>query len=581
MSAEAERVLREQLTDRVQHACARIAAVWDEIGLEPSECTARAEEIAQHVHTLLDTMATHEEKSRDAMAESVHSLSQQVAELSRELEEPEPAEVSTCDTTLIRLEEVLEEQATKLKAEKERRLEKAVELENRLELAERLLQLTESDKIDFGDKQTLSLEAMTDMEKRVTELEFELNDRRAVVNELCDAIAALWHKMNHSPSTTLEQQVYDHATDSILAPAAIISLQKLKSTLESDLIELQAKVDVAKTKVERLWEVLEVPKPERQAFAKGISANAGLAFEAYTTELERLQALRHEHMEKFVLAARERLIKLWDMCYYHESQRQQFLPAFENDCFDEQCLQEHEEEIARLEKVYARNASIFKLVERREAIRQKLRDFESRANDTDRLTNRGGALLREEKFRKAATKELPKVEADLRTRIGAWEARTQQDFMVNGARYLDVVETEKEEERQAKEQEKLERQRIKAEQIRAEMDYGSVPKTPKRAMSQHELEKTPKRRLRTGSVAKTPKSVKRAPLTDRNAQGSHTERAGTKRLRSDINNEDIEVEAYNLDNTELSASNVGNFSNFADGIKHALRSSNVFVENEQ
>ena len=35
--------------------------------------------------------------------------------------------------------------------------------------------------------------------------------------------------------------------------------------------------------------------------------------------------------------------------------------------------------------------------------------FKNRATDTNRLNNRGGALLKEEKTRKAVEKELPKV----------------------------------------------------------------------------------------------------------------------------------------------------------------------------
>ena len=36
-------------------------------------------------------------------------------------------------------------------------------------------------------------------------------------------------------------------------------------------------------------------------------------------------------------------------------------------------------------------------------------DFQSRKNDSNRLANRGGALLKEEKIRKGINKELPKV----------------------------------------------------------------------------------------------------------------------------------------------------------------------------
>jgi protein regulator of cytokinesis 1 len=51
-----------------------------------------------------------------------------------------------------------------------------------------------------------------------------------------------------------------------------------------------------------------------------------------------------------------------------------------------------------------------------------------------------GKLLREEKMRKRITKELPKVEADLRKVLEAWEDEYGRPFLVHGERYIDELD---------------------------------------------------------------------------------------------------------------------------------------------
>lgn len=46
----------------------------------------------------------------------------------------------------------------------------------------------------------------------------------------------------------------------------------------------------------------------------------------YQQEKERLEALKLQHIQKFIEALRTELVSLWDKCYYDTAQRDSFLP---------------------------------------------------------------------------------------------------------------------------------------------------------------------------------------------------------------------------------------------------------------
>ena len=64
------------------------------------------------------------------------------------------------------------------------------------------------------------------------------------------------------------------------------------------------------------------------------------------------------------------------------------------------------------------------------------KELAAAANDQSRLLGRGprdpGRLLREEKMRKRIAKDLPKVEAELRRTLEAWEDEYGRSFLVHG-----------------------------------------------------------------------------------------------------------------------------------------------------
>jgi len=92
---------------------------------------------------------------------------------------------------------------------------------------------------------------------------------------------------------------------------------------------------------------------------------------------------------------------------------------------------------------------ILSLVEQRERILEEKREFESSSSDPNRLLSKAGRdpgrLLREEKFRKVISRDLPKLEMKLHKAILDWEEANQEDFIYGEGRYLDQIEFQQEE----------------------------------------------------------------------------------------------------------------------------------------
>ena len=107
------------------------------------------------------------------------------------------------------------------------------------------------------------------------------------------------------------------------------------------------------------------------------------------------------------------------------------------------------------------------MVERREAILRERIEFEAATADPSRLLSKKvqgdpGRLLREEKFRKTITKELPLLEQKLKQAISEWESSNNEEFYyctesMNSTRYLELMELQDEEERRKKQEDKLRR----------------------------------------------------------------------------------------------------------------------------
>jgi hypothetical protein len=120
--------------------------------------------------------------------------------------------------------------------------------------------------------------------------------------------------------------------------------------------------------------------------------------------------------------------ELWDALYFSEEEMLDFTPAFSDVCSDA-LLSAHEAEIQRLEALKEQRLPILQKIDRHRELVKERDDLQQSSQDASRLMGRGqkgerrdpGKLLREEKMRKRISKELPKIEAELRKTLERWE----------------------------------------------------------------------------------------------------------------------------------------------------------------
>ena len=158
---------------------------------------------------------------------------------------------------------------------------------------------------------------------------------------------------------------------------------------------------------------------------------------------------------------------------------------------------------------------------------KRLIELEDGSKNGDRYNNRGGRLLKEEKARNTIKKELPRLEATLKTHIYEVETETGTPFLVNGASYIDTIETQKHMRTRVKNNKMMSRKIMKNEKLEEELAWGHKPTTadPRFAASSTTPRRTPSRLTRSRSgkdklstPARTNSSRKRRALKELNGK---------------------------------------------------------------
>nr|POE74300.1 anaphase spindle elongation protein 1 [Quercus suber] len=278
----------------------------------------------------------------------------------------------------------------------------------------------------------------------------EYNKRVAFVSQMAREIISLWSELG-TPQAQVDSQVVQYAHES---PEQLglhsDDLKRLSSRREKLIAEKQQRerrLKELRNSIEGLWDRLSVEESIRKQF---LAANRGCGVRTineFEDELSRLNELKRQNLHLFVEDARFKLQALWDGLYFSEEEMLDFTPAF-SDVYSDALLSAHEHEIERLEALKEQRAPILAAVDKHRSLLQDRQDLEKSSQDASRLMGKGGKgerrdpgkLLREEKQRKRITKDLPKVETDLRKTLEAWENEYGRPFCVHGQRYLDELD---------------------------------------------------------------------------------------------------------------------------------------------
>lgn len=159
--------------------------------------------------------------------------------------------------------------------------------------------------------------------------------------------------------------------------------------------------------------------------------------------MTKLNALKQERIGDFLQTAKEELASLWDKLYYTDKQRAQFQPDQHQDHVTDVVLEAYENEISRLQLELEDSRYILELIEKHMKLKKEVEEFEATTSDPNRLFGKGnrdpGRLLREERFRKRISRELPKVVKELEGALLEYEALKSRPFLVYGRPYFDVI----------------------------------------------------------------------------------------------------------------------------------------------
>lgn len=498
---ESVQMIKNEVIPCIQNAMETLQNIWTEIGLQEEQKEERTKSVLYHLRTLLQEMVNEEEELKCTLQANVETCTKEMEKLSHELGVPvyKPEK----QMSILMLENDLRTKVDALKMEKHERLKTLKNLREReSQFCERMCLSPHN----LGDVNVPTMEQLKELEANLLYLEKEQAKRLNTLMEVKHAVTTLWRDLEMQPSTIIGQEMAKADADTTfkLSSENLAKLQGLRQELENQEKRNIQEASELRESMKSLYDKLGVDKSEREEF---ISKNVGCkpsVIRKLKEEVERLHALKLQHIQKFIDGLRQELSALWDKCFFGPLQREEFTPAFD-DNYTEELLTIHEHQVEVMKNYYEENKNIFKLVEKRETLFKTMEEFESKKNDANRLANRGGALLKEEKIRKGISRELPKIEQKLKTDVGKWEEEHERLFLINGCHYMDIITNQWAAFNAQKEQEKLERHKRQQEIMEKEMVYGSKPaSTPKKRTGNTPL-RTPKRmKVQDATTTSTP-----------------------------------------------------------------------------
>lgn len=295
----------------------------------------------------------------------------------------------------------------------------------------------------------LSPSYVTALDNEFSRVYEEYTRRIASVKAMAEEIVNLWAELGTSQAQT-DSLIVKHCRDAPeqlgLHGGDMTRLQSRLDKLVEEKRSRERRLKELKSTVEGLWDRLGVEEPDRKRFLAGNRGCGLRAINEFESELDRLNELKRQNLHLFVEDARYKLQELWDGLYFSEEEMLEFTPAF-SDVYSDALLSAHEGEIARLEVLREQRAPTLQLIDRHRALIKDREDLAASSQDASRLLGRGTKgekrdptrLLREEKMRKRITKDLPKIEVDLKKVLECWENEYGRPFLVHGQRYLDEL----------------------------------------------------------------------------------------------------------------------------------------------
>nr|XP_033708044.1 protein regulator of cytokinesis 1 isoform X4 [Tursiops truncatus] len=445
-------VLAEESIVCLQKALNHLREIWELIGIPEDQRLQRTEVVKKHIKDLLDMMIAEEESLKERLIKSIAICQKELNTLCSELH-VEPFQEEG-ETTILQLEKDLRTQVELMRKQKKERKQ---ELKLLQEQDQELCEILCTPHYDIDSTSVPSLEELSQFRQHVATLRETKASRHEEFVRIKRQIILCMEELEHTPDTSFERDVVCEDEDAFcLSLENIATLQKLLQQLEMRKSQNEAVCEGLRAQIRELWDRLQIPAEEREAVATVMTGSKAKVRKALQLEVDRLEELKMQNMKKVIEAIRVELAQYWDQCFYSQEQRQAFAPYYSED-YTENLLQLHDAEIVQLRNYYEVHKELFEGVQKWEESWKLFLEFERKASDPSRFTNRGGNLLKEEKQRAKLQKTLPKLEEELKARIEMWEQEHSKAFVVNGQKFMEYVTEQWEMHRLEKERAKQER----------------------------------------------------------------------------------------------------------------------------
>ncbi|XP_028285817.1 protein regulator of cytokinesis 1-like [Parambassis ranga] len=463
----------------LNRALVRLQDIWEEIGIPEEQRLERTNDVHKHIKGLLDLMISEEEELKKRVLKSIETCRKELENLCAELQLPPFEEEDGC--TMLQVEK---NNRTRLEVMKEQKKQRMTELKALIVKDRELCDIMCTTSFGIDHNAVPSLKQLEMYRAYLDGLTKEKEHRHDEFVSIKKEIIVCMDDLEQSPETSFEMDVMCEDEEAFcLSNDNISALKVLLSQLQERKAENERHCSGLRTKMQELWERLQIPQEEREALSEHMVKSKKKNIEALQAEVQRLEVLKMQSMKSVVEAVRVEIALLWEKCFYSQEQRQAFVP-YQDDDFTEYLLNQHEDQVKFLKQYYEDHKELFEGVTKWQDNWSLYLELDKKANDPSRFNNRGGNLLKEQKQRTDLQKSLPKLEKSLKSQIDVWEQEHGKEFLVNAQRFLDYVEQQWEQHNVEKEREKVERQMKKTKQTQEDMLYGTAVRTPsKRRMA--------------------------------------------------------------------------------------------------
>ncbi|XP_063707960.1 protein regulator of cytokinesis 1-like [Culicoides brevitarsis] len=457
----------KQIADIMENRVNDLSQLWSRtFGEQIHDQHMRA--LVTHVTEFFDDVFSESKNRQDAILEKIQSLHTEAEDLKRLLGVDINLNAASPDLPYYSMQCELDQNLEDLRSQLEERRD---QIRAFLEEQHELVTSLEEKSRPLPDDPLPSEEDMTNFRRYLDDLKVERLRRNDVIRNLQHSIKILIQDLQlQLDGDECNLLVYSEQVQPTLRN--ISRLERIETELAQQFEDMKTEIDKYRTKLDQLWEFLQISPEIRQKFRKYTEYNQN-TYDVFYQEFNRCESIKRENIEKYVHKIRLQIINYWDMCCKSTEERERFTP-FGSQTYNEDLLTLHEMELAELEEFYTQHKPIFDMVDERKHLWEQMEALEKKKNDPNRYNNRGGQLLKEEKERKMINARIPKLESQLLELCAEYEARTNKPFTIDGRTVQSIID----EDYEKKEEEKASRKKVAGSTPMSVSRYAVGGRTP-------------------------------------------------------------------------------------------------------